>query len=69
MALDVEIDRDRCMGSGHCTFTAPGAFDLDEDQVAFVVDPDGAPEDDVVLAARKCPTKAITVRRDGEVLT
>ncbi len=69
MALDVEIDRDRCMGSGHCTFAAPGAFDLDDDQVAFVVDPAGAPEDDVILAARQCPTKAITVRRDGEVLT
>ena len=69
MALDVEIDRDRCMGSGHCTFAAPGAFDLDDDQVAFVVDPAGAPEDEVIRAARQCPTKAITVRRDGEVLT
>jgi len=68
VALDVEIDRDRCMGSGHCTFSAPGAFDLDDDQVAFVVDPAGAPEEDIVLAAQKCPTKAITVRRDGEVL-
>ena len=57
------------MGSGHCVFGAPGAFDLDDDQVAFVVDPAGAPEDDVVLAAQRCPTKAITVRRDGEALT
>ena len=68
MALDVEIDRDRCMGSGHCVFGAPGAFDLDDDQVAFVVDPAGAPEEDIVLAAQRCPTKAITVHRDGEQL-
>lgn len=64
MALEIDIDRDRCMGSGHCTFTAPGAFDLDDDQVAYVVDPAGAPVDDVIRAAEQCPTKAITVRHD-----
>ena len=53
------------MGSGHCVFGAPGAFDLDDDQVAFVVDPTGASEDAVIAAARKCPTHAIAVRRDG----
>ena len=40
-------------------------FDLDDDSVAFVVDLAGAPEDKVIAAARKCPTGAITVRRDG----
>jgi ferredoxin len=65
VALEVEIDRDVCMGSGNCVYTAPGAFDLDDDSIAFVVDPSGAPEDKVIAAARGCPTHAITVRRDG----
>jgi ferredoxin len=65
VALEVEIDRDLCMGSGNCMYEAPGAFDLDADSIAFVVDAAGAPEDRVVEAARKCPTHAITVRRDG----
>ncbi len=65
MGLEVEIDRDVCMGSGNCVYEAPGAFDLDDDSVAMVVDPAGAPEEQVVAAARKCPTHAITVRRDG----
>jgi len=69
MVLEVEIDRDVCMGSGNCLYEAPGAFDLDDDSVAFVVDPAGATEDSVIAAARKCPTHAITVRRDGETLT
>ena len=64
MGLEVEIDRDVCMGSGNCVYEAPGAFDLDDDTIAFVVDPSGAPEAKVIAAARKCPTRAITVRRD-----
>ena len=59
--LEIEIDRDVCMGSGSCVFEAPGAFDLDDDTIAFVVDPAGAPADKILSAARKCPTRAITV--------
>ena len=40
------------MGSGNCSFWAPGVFDLDDDGVAIVIDPDGAPEDKIVLAAQ-----------------
>jgi ferredoxin len=68
MDLEVEIDRDVCMGSGNCIYAAPGVFDLDDDSVAFVLDPTGSPEDKVVAAARNCPTHAITLRRDGETL-
>jgi ferredoxin len=63
MGLEVEIDRDVCMGSGNCVYEAPGAFDLDDDTIAFVVDAQGASEDKIISAARKCPTQAITVRR------
>ena len=62
MDLDVEIDRDACMGSGSCVFTAPGAFELDDDGIATVVDPSAAPEDLVRTAAARCPAHAITVR-------
>jgi ferredoxin len=64
MGLEVEIDREVCMGSGNCVYEAPGAFELDDETVAVVVDPAGAPPDKVVAAALKCPTHAITVRRD-----
>jgi ferredoxin len=66
VALEIEIDRDACMGSGNCVYAAPGTFDLGDDSIAFVVDPDAAPEDKVLHAARNCPTRAIAVRRDGE---
>jgi ferredoxin len=69
MGIEVEIDRDLCMGSGNCVYEAPGVFDLDEDSVAFVIDVTASPEDNIVAAANKCPTHAITVRRDGVTLT
>jgi ferredoxin len=65
VALDVRIDRDACIGSGNCVYEAPGAFDLDDDSVAVVVDPSAAPEEQVLAAARKCPSRAIEVRIDG----
>jgi ferredoxin len=64
VTIRIEIDREACMGSGNCIFWAPGVFDLDDDGVAVVVDPEAAPEDRVVLAADGCPTKAISIFRD-----
>lgn len=61
-ALEIEVDRDVCMGSGNCAYHAPGAFDLDEDGIAYVVDPAGAPEEAVTRAAQQCPARAITVK-------
>ena len=65
MALDIQIDREACMGSGNCSFWAPGVFDLDDDGIAIVIDPTGAPDDKIVLAAQGCPTQAITIL-DGD---
>jgi ferredoxin len=64
--LRIEIDRTRCMGSGNCSFWAPGSFDLGDDGIAFVQDPSGEPEDKVILAAQGCPTQAISVWRGDE---
>ena len=66
MALEIEINRDACMGSGNCSFWAPGVFDLDDDGVAVVIDPNAQPEDEVILAGQGCPTQAITIVGDGE---
>lgn len=65
MAVEVDIERDACIGSGNCVYEAPGAFALGDDSIAVVVDPDTAARDAVVAAARKCPARAITVRIDG----
>ena len=69
MGLEIDIDRDVCMGSGNCVYTAPGVFELDDDSIARVVDPEASPDEAILTAARQCPTHAITVRRDGDALS
>ena len=54
------------MGSGTCAYYAPGVFDLDDDGIAVIVDAGAQPEDKILLAAKGCPTHAITLVRDGE---
>lgn len=68
MALRIEVDRQRCMASGNCSLWAPAVFDHDDEGVAIVVDPDGAPEEETLTAARNCPTASIAVWRDDERL-
>jgi ferredoxin len=68
MGLQVVVDRDLCMGSGNCAYWLPGVFELDDDGYASVVDHAGASEEEIVTAAQRCPTHAISVERDGQVL-
>ena len=68
MALEIHIDRERCMGSGNCSFWANGVFDLDDEGIAVVVDATACPEEKIVLAMQGCPTQAIALTRDGELV-
>ena len=68
LKLQIVIDRDKCMGSGNCMFWAPGAFDLDDDGISVFLDPDEADERKLFLAQEGCPTRAISLWRDGETV-
>lgn len=59
MSESLTVDRDRCMGSGQCTFYAPATFDLDDLSIAYVVDGQGDAEADIKMAIEVCPTRAI----------
>ncbi|MGH9110999.1 MAG: ferredoxin [Acidimicrobiales bacterium] len=65
-ARRIVIDRDRCIGSGNCSFYAPATFDLDEELKAVVVDPDGDDPGDIAAAVEGCPVRAISIVEDGE---
>jgi ferredoxin len=64
MALEVRLSQPRCIATKACVNAAEGVFAIAGD-VAVVVDPTAAPEEDVVRAAEACPTGAISVFRDG----
>jgi len=63
--LRVEVDAQRCMGSGNCGYWAAEVFDLGEDQVAVVVGDPDEHRDRVRLAAEHCPTHAISLVSPG----
>ncbi|MBI2443789.1 MAG: ferredoxin [Candidatus Magasanikbacteria bacterium] len=57
----IVIDRQQCIGAGSCVAVAPGVFQLDKDNLAYIVDPEAANEDDLLLAAQSCPVLAISL--------
>ena len=57
-SVHVEVDRDRCMGTGACVFTAPGVFDL-EDNIAVVIAEPADDDDRVQDAVAECPMAAL----------
>lgn len=59
MSDELTVDRDRCMGSGQCTFYAPNTFDLDDMSIAYVIADEGDPDDKIRMAIEVCPTRAI----------
>ena len=65
MGFDITIDREKCMGSGNCSYWAVNTFDLDDEGLAIVVNPDGDDEDKLRNAERGCPTNAITLAPRG----
>jgi ferredoxin len=59
----VEVDRERCVGSGACEALAPDVFEVDDDGV-LVVHPHEPTEDelpDVRDAVGACPTRALSL--------
>ncbi|MBP9762854.1 ferredoxin [Patescibacteria group bacterium] len=60
----VEVDRDICIGAAPCVTVAPGVFQLDEENKAYIVDQNGADAETILLAAQACPVQAIFVYDD-----
>lgn len=51
----------KCQGYGGCLKTAPAVFALGADRKVEVLDPDGAPDETVLKAAKACPYRAIVL--------
>lgn len=65
--MRMQIDRERCVGSGACTLQAPGVFDQsDEDGLVVLLEPVPGPADraEALAAVGTCPAEAISVEGD-----
>ena len=56
----VVVDRTKCIGTGNCSFYASKTFDLDDDNKAIVVDPEGDAVEAIKRAVAECPTRALS---------
>ncbi len=55
----IVVDRQGCIGAQSCVVVAPGVFQMDDENLAYVVDPDSEDEDTILMAAQSCPTLAV----------
>lgn len=55
----IVVDRDACIGAAPCVVVAPGVFQMDDENKAYVVNPKGADDETILLAAQACPVQAI----------
>jgi ferredoxin len=67
--LRVCIDRSLCVGFGDCVDIAPAAFQLDDENIVILVDPERVDRERLLKACDACPVDAITVwDEDGRQL-
>lgn len=65
MTYIVSIDQSRCIGAGNCVHIAPTVFQLDEENIAYLVDPTSVGDEVLLDAAQSCPTDAIYLDTDA----
>ena len=63
--MKINIDRTKCEGYAKCIQAAPKVFKLDAKMIAEAIDPHGDTNERILLAAKICPTKAISLEEEG----
>lgn len=61
MPYRIFVNRDLCESNAECVSLAPEVFGLDDEDICLVLDPEGAKDKRILLAARGCPVDAITL--------
>jgi len=55
-----EVDPDLCTGCGLCVDIAPNTFELNDEGISEVIDPEGDDEETIQEAIDSCPAEAIS---------
>lgn len=63
--MKVTVDRTKCDGYGKCVQASPKVFKLDAKMIAEVIDAKADTDEKILLAAKICPTKAISLEEEG----
>ena len=63
--MKITVDRTKCEGYAKCMQATPKVFKLDAKMIAEVIDRKGDSDEKIMLAAKICPTKAISLEEEG----
>ena len=62
----IKIIKDKCISAASCVGIAPKTYQLDKDNIVYVVSEDGDTAENILLGAQSCPTNAIEIyEQDG----
>ena len=61
----IEVDRDTCTSCQLCSSEAPDTFEMDDEDIAVVSDPEGDSPETILSAAQACPSESI-ILHDAE---
>tara|TARA_B100001964_G_C14156196_1_gene564411 strand:+ start:389 stop:724 length:336 start_codon:yes stop_codon:yes gene_type:complete len=62
----IVVDRTACIGARPCVVVAEKLFQVDDENLAYVVDPNAVDQETVRMAAESCPVLAILLYdKDG----
>ena len=65
----IVVDRQGCIAARSCVLVAPGVFQMDDENLAYVVDPESEDDETIMMGAESCPTLAIHLYdKDGKKL-
>ncbi len=59
MPFQIYVDRDECIGAGTCVECAPRVFQLDDEDIAIVINASGNSDEAILQAAQDCPQQCI----------
>ena len=62
--MKITVDRTKCEGYAKCIQATPKVFRLDKTMIAEVIDSKGDSDEKILLAAKICPTKAISLEEE-----
>ena len=60
----IVVDRPACIGAASCIAVAPETFKLDDEAKAIIIDNHGNKDEQILEAAKSCPTDAISIFDD-----
>jgi ferredoxin len=64
--LNITVDRDLCIGAATCAALAPGAFELDQEAKAVILETASQESRESLLeAAKSCPVLAIIIEDEN----